>query len=79
MKKLEKDEKEILMTLSQKGALTPLEISVEHLMMPKDVMKKINILLEHGLIIRKGSGSGNEIIALNEKGKQTLSKGDLEI
>ena len=72
---LSEKEKKVLKTLSNKGAMTPQEVSVQTLMMPDEVDDTVNSLSEDGYIrIKelKGNTLLKEALLLSKKGRATL-------
>ena len=69
-------EREILRILFEKGALTPIEISVEQLEMPDKIKEVIAKLEKKGYISKKHlkSGPENEVITKSEKGLRVLKE-----
>lgn len=76
MKDISAKEKEILKTLFKKGALTPIEISVEQLEMPDKINELIEKLEKKGYIQKKHLDSGveKEVITISEKGIKALKE-----
>jgi DNA-binding MarR family transcriptional regulator len=73
---LNKEEKEILKNLSEKGPLTPLDISVEQLKMPEQVNMTIHDLVDKGLILVKQIKieSDSELVTLTDVGREIIKK-----
>ena len=71
---LEKEQHEILKALVKKGAMTPLEISVETLILPEEVEKHCKSLEQEGYLIVKEVTKGLEkhAVILSTKGRETL-------
>jgi DNA-binding MarR family transcriptional regulator len=69
-------EKEILRILFKRGALTPIELSVEQLEMPDKIGQLIAKLEKKGYISKKPLKSGleNEVITISEKGMRVLKE-----
>lgn len=76
MAELTPEERELLKTLSTKGALTPIEISVEQLKMPDQISRLIDGLEKKGHISKRllRSGPEREAIVLSEKGRKALKE-----
>jgi len=74
MADLTKEQHEILKVLRKKGAMTPLEISVETLILPDELSKLLQSLEEEGYLITKEVSKGLErqAVILSDRGREAL-------
>lgn len=74
MEKLTKEQKNILKAIAKKGATTPLEISVQQLLPPEEVVKELEKLAAEGYVKRKEISSkiDPEAVFLSDKGRKAV-------
>lgn len=76
MNELTEEERKLLKTISSKGPMTLIEISVEQLQMPDQIEGLINDLEKKGYISKKRlrSGPEAEVVTLSQKGVKAIKE-----
>lgn len=74
MEELTKEQRDILKAIAKKGAATPLEISVQQLLPPEQVVKELEKLAAEGYVKKKDLPSAvePEAVFLSGKGRKAV-------
>jgi DNA-binding MarR family transcriptional regulator len=74
MEELTKEQKDILRAIAKKGAVTPLEISVQQLLPPDQVQEELETLASQGYVKKKAVPLAlePEAVFLSGKGRKAV-------